>query len=252
MNKMLFKIATCGVLALSIQAVSAQQMQLAKDAAAKVANSETAKAFVSKITNGKLVVTKATTNAEMTAALNSLSAADQLAAIQLINKYANKASVNAAAKGVNDSIANTVLRDKSGALVQLASAQALDATRSGTKSAGECSKLVDASKLAAGTKVSFADVQAAIQAGNIIRGTCTEIMEDMSENARENIDETGVCMTNKNAQSVKGQARVEIANGCFLGALNNDGGATVSPEVAAQKLAQVTQKCNFFNLRAAN
>jgi hypothetical protein len=59
-------------------------------------------------------------------------------------------------------------------------------------------------------------------------------------------------MTNKNAQSVKGQARVEIANGCFLGALNNDGGATVSPEVAAQKLAQVTQKCNFFNLRAAN
>jgi hypothetical protein len=104
--------------------------------------------------------------------------------------------------------------------------------------------------MAAGTKVTFADVQAAVQAGNIIRGTCTEIMEDMSQNARENIDETGVCMTNKGAQNLKGQARVEVANGCFLGALNNDGGAMVSAEVAAQKLGQVTQKCNFFNLRA--
>ena len=247
MNKMIIKIATCGVLALGIQAVSAQQMQLAKDAAAKVASSETAKAFVKARTG--LVISKATTNAELTAAITSLSAADQLAAIQLINKYANKASVSEAAAGINESVANAILRDKSGALVQLASAQGLEATRSGAKSAGECTKTVDASKMAAGTKVSYPDFKAAIDRGDIIRGTCSEIMEDMSPNARENIGETGVCMTNANAPKEVGAARTAIANNCFAQALNNDGGAQVAPEVAAQKLGQVTEKCNFFHLR---
>lgn len=239
MNKMIIKIATCGVLALGIQAASAQQMQLAKDAAAKVATSETAKAFAKNRLG--LVVTKTTTNAELTAAINSLSAADQLAAIKLINKFANVASVNQNAAAINEGYAASILKDKSGQLVQLASAQGSEATRGASEDGAKCERLT-AAGMAAGSKYSEAEVKHFMDSKILVQPTCVENLAAWKGNAKNNILGTVECADRAGVGALKGDARSDVFASCLKQTIKTNDGVEISDLAAKQKI-QGLNKC---------
>lgn len=243
--KMIAKLAACGLLSLSLSAMAqAPAVKLSENAVKMIESSPTGKEFLT-----KTVGLRAGSSSEaLIKAIQNLPAGASAIALEKVQAYlkqATDASSNTA-KTLNESAAQAVFT-KNGQLLQVAQLQEIAASRAGSDKAA-CSSIVDASKMAEGTKVSYADVKAAIDAGNIVRGTCTEIMETWNKQARENVDETGVCMTNNKAPKALGAARTQIAQNCFEQALDNDG-VDVSPEVAAQKLNAVTQKCNIFRLQ---
>lgn len=251
--KMIAKIATCGFLSLALQVAQAESVQLAANAAKKVANAPTAREFVQK--NAGINVTATMTTAELAAAIGSsktLSLGEQIALIKAINSYANVASVDAS-NPLNESRAVTLLKDQKGQLLQVASLAKDSGTRSGVEQAGTCSKSVDPVKAIEGVKgVSFADAEAAVNAKNVTASLdCNEQIEKMGVKARENIFETGVCMTNRGAQFKDLAARQHDADECLLGAINNDGATAPIDLVAATARRQAQEaKCNLFNTRA--
>lgn len=250
--KMIVKIATCGLLSLAMQVAQAESVQLAANATKKIATSPTARQFVEK--NAGISVTASMTTAELAAAIGSsktLSLGEQIALIKAINSYANVASVDANAALINEGKAASLLKDKSGQLLQVASLAKDTGTRAGAEQAGSCSKSVDPVAAAAGTSVSYANAEAAINAKNVTASLdCNEQIEKMGVKARENILETGVCMTNRGSQTKDLAARQADADECLMGAINNDGSAPIDLVAASQRRQAQEAKCDLFNTRA--
>lgn len=244
--KMIAKLASCGILALTMNVANANQVSLAANAAKKVATNQAAVKYIE--ANTGVTITKASTNAELTAAIGTLSAADQIAMTILVNKFANKAVLGADAVEANSGMSN-LFQDKSGQVIVLASAQNNSATRGGTKEAGSCAARVDSSAMAEGTRVQANTFEAAQDAGIFSSGTCAEDFTKMNKVARENIGETLECGLRKNVAGMKGDTQSDEIAGCLGEALSNDGNGVVALAAAKARL-QGLNKCKPFGKRA--
>ncbi len=245
--KMIAKIAACGLLSLTLQTAFAQSAAVSSRAAEAIKSSQTAKRFAEQ----RLGLKTGASSADLTAAISKLGTAEQAAVISAINAYSSKAiqGNSAAAVMSNEALAKSIFAAKDGQILELAALTSKSGTRAGTAKAGECSTLLDATKMSADTKVSYADVQAAIAAGTIKRGKCDEDPQVMGVGARENLNQAGVCALNKGAASLKGAARDQVVAGCLTDALNDDGGVQITAAQGMERL-QNLNKCGYLGQTA--